>query len=254
MVYIRMHYVLSEQENLLSILVMLVSAITGVVALVGGLKDMKNAGGGKTSVSVGRKAAKEDDEEEEEDLPDDFETCDATGGYPEFDVVPAPDALPLKNAPGSYGNSSGAKRTDQLAYSNEIAMGRSHGPLAVRNSEETSATGDVQGCGETVLLDENFSDEMALFSRNLDRTVRIALSGLPITVGKMEGCVDRVLKDNSVSRMHCRFVGEGDRVAVLDLGSTNGTYRNGVRLRPQEKTYIEAGDEIRIGRVCFDCR
>ena len=40
----------------------------------------------------------------------------------------------------------------------------------------------------------------------------------------------------------------------MDLGSTNGTFKNGVRLSPKEKNYIEEGDEIKIGRVCFDCR
>ena len=95
---------------------------------------------------------------------------------------------------------------------------------------------------------------MCYHPKNLDKTVRIALDRLPLTVGKMEGCVDKVLKDSSISRIHCRFIREGERVAVLDLGSTNGTYRNGLRLSPQEKIYIEEGDEIRLGRVCFDCR
>jgi hypothetical protein len=109
-------------------------------------------------------------------------------------------------------------------------------------------------CEETTVLDQDENRDMALFSRNLDKTVRIALDRLPLTVGKMEGCVDKVLKDTSISRIHCRFIREGERVAVLDLGSTNGTYRNGLRLSPQEKIYIEEGDEIRLGRVCFDCR
>jgi hypothetical protein len=109
-------------------------------------------------------------------------------------------------------------------------------------------------CGETVVLDEVKSDGIALFSRNLDKTVRIALDKLPLTVGKMEGCVDKVLGDMSISRMHCRFVNDNGRIAIIDLGSTNGSYRNGLRLAPQEKTYIEEGDEIRLGRVCFDCR
>ena len=58
----------------------------------------------------------------------------------------------------------------------------------------------------------------------------------------------------SISRMHCRFVSDGGRIAVIDLGSTNGTFKNGLKLLPQQKTYIDEGDEIRLGRVCFDCR
>ncbi len=212
MVYIRKNFVLSDQENLLSILVMLVSTVTGVVALVGGFMDMKKA-------RTGKESANKKDQEEDEDLPEVFEE-EVTWEYPVYEE-PKPAMRPVMRTTGTT-----AKRDDTMSFE----------------------------CGETVVLGEDLCDEMALFSRNLDKTVRIALGKLPITVGKMEGCVDRVLKDASISRMHCRFVAEGDRVAVLDLGSTNGTYRNGVRLKPQERTFIEEGDEIRIGRVCFDCR
>ncbi len=96
---------------------------------------------------------------------------------------------------------------------------------------------------------------MTLYSRNLDKTLRISLGKLPLTLGKMEGCVDRVLKDNSVSRMHCRiFKGEDDRIMLVDLNSTNGTFKNGLCLKAQEGVSIGEGDEIRIGRLCFDCR
>lgn len=109
--------------------------------------------------------------------------------------------------------------------------------------------------GETVVLDEVRQEGMTLFSRNLDKTERIRLESLPVTIGKMAGCVDRVIDDMSVSRIHCRFEQEGpERFYVRDLGSTNGTFKNGVRLTPQEKVLIDEGDEIRIGRVCFDCR
>ena len=105
-------------------------------------------------------------------------------------------------------------------------------------------------------MEEETNGEISLFSRNLDKTVRIGLEKLPLTIGKMEGCVDRVLKDMSVSRIHCRIFkdDESGKVAIMDLGSTNGTFKNGLRLSPREKNYIDEGDEVRIGRICFDCR
>ena len=110
--------------------------------------------------------------------------------------------------------------------------------------------------GETVVLtdDDSFEKSLTLYSRNTEKTIRISLTRLPVTVGKMAGCVDSVIDDRSVSRIHCRFMKEDDgKVFVMDLGSTNGTFRNGKRLDPQEKNYVEEGDEIRIGRVLFDC-
>jgi pSer/pThr/pTyr-binding forkhead associated (FHA) protein len=53
------------------------------------------------------------------------------------------------------------------------------------------------------------------------------------------------LDDITVSRHHSEFVVNGDVLMVNDLGSTNGTYVNGVRL---ESARLDAGDEVIIGR------
>ena len=36
---------------------------------------------------------------------------------------------------------------------------------------------------------------------------------------------------------------------IEDLNSTNGTFKNGIRLRPYEKRKLVSGDEIRTGSV-----
>ena len=72
----------------------------------------------------------------------------------------------------------------------------------------------------------------------------------------MSGCADYVLPDESVSRMHVRFAGDGTGKAteMQDLNSTNGTWLNGRRLKPNETVSIRAGDEIGIGRLRFELR
>ena len=62
---------------------------------------------------------------------------------------------------------------------------------------------------------------------------------LPITVGKMAGVVDLVLNDQSVSRLHARISRDGNRFFITDLNSTNGTFRNGMRLEPNASEIIE---------------
>jgi len=208
MVYIRMNYILSSDENVLSIVVMVISAITGAVALIGGFKDMK-----KTAPETGA----ESQDEDEDDYADDFEDEDS------FYEVEKPVV-------------------EAVYHTRKV-------------SEETSSFAPKpKPEGATVVLDQDRSGELALFSRNLDKTVRIPLESLPITIGKMEECVDMMLSDPSISRMHCRIEENMGRAFVRDLGSTNGTFRNGLKLKPQESVMIEEGDEIRIGRVCFDCR
>jgi DNA-binding winged helix-turn-helix (wHTH) protein len=56
-------------------------------------------------------------------------------------------------------------------------------------------------------------------------------------------CVDIA----SVSRHHARILVEGDRATLEDLGSKNGTYRRGRKLKNPEA--LSDGDEIRIGTV-----
>jgi diguanylate cyclase (GGDEF)-like protein len=52
------------------------------------------------------------------------------------------------------------------------------------------------------------------------------------------------LNDDGVSREHCEIVVEGQRVVLRDLGSTNGTFCNGVRVDRRELT---DGDKIMVG-------
>jgi diguanylate cyclase (GGDEF)-like protein len=52
------------------------------------------------------------------------------------------------------------------------------------------------------------------------------------------------LNDEGVSREHCAFVREGEKIFVTDLGSTNGTYVNGIKIDRKELT---DGDKIMVG-------
>lgn len=66
-----------------------------------------------------------------------------------------------------------------------------------------------------------------------------------IRIGAMEDN-DLVVSDETVSRFHCRI--EQDEIGYLlrDLGSTNGTYVNGIRIR---EAYLGHGATISIGQT-----
>ena len=55
-----------------------------------------------------------------------------------------------------------------------------------------------------------------------------------------------VLADPNVSRNHAEIRPQGDRFAVVDLGSTNGTRVNGVRVDTQ---VLQDGDEVSFGNT-----
>lgn len=70
-------------------------------------------------------------------------------------------------------------------------------------------------------------------------------------IGKKKADVDLVLDDFSVSRIHARISRSENSTFLEDLNSTNGTFKNGIRLQPYEKRELEEGDEIKIGKLCF---
>ena len=51
-----------------------------------------------------------------------------------------------------------------------------------------------------------------------------------VTIGLMDDN-DLVLTDDTVSRYHCKIYQEGNHYILQDLGSTNGTFINQIRVR-----------------------
>ncbi|SFQ21521.1 FHA domain-containing protein [Butyrivibrio proteoclasticus] len=205
--YVRMNYILTKEESLLSIGIMLVSGITGAVALIDGIKTMNGH-----KISKGDKALEDVDAEETYEDYNDYED------------------------------------ENYEAYK---------APVRVTSSFSEKNTHENQNdcCdGATIVLTDTDEKAMTLYSTNLDKTIRICLDKLPITIGKMQGCVDSIIPDNSISRMHCRIVKDQNGIALIDLGSTNGSFVNGLKIAAQKKTYIDEGDEVKLGRICFDLR
>ncbi len=66
-----------------------------------------------------------------------------------------------------------------------------------------------------------------------------------ILVGREDGA-DIVIDNPSVSRRHAEFRKEGDGWVVVDLGSSNGTFLNGIRLEGPQP--VVAGDEVGLGK------
>lgn len=105
--------------------------------------------------------------------------------------------------------------------------------------------------GNTVFYDGSRMQEYKLYAVDRMNKRHIELKQFPCTVGKMAGCVDHVLSDASVSRIHARFDREGETILLTDMNSTNGTYKNGLRMQPQETVEIEPGDEVRFGSLNY---
>ena len=82
-----------------------------------------------------------------------------------------------------------------------------------------------------------------------NRKMKIEITNIPSTLGRNEGMVDIYLFHESISRAHCVFECMGGKVTVKDLGSTAGTFINGVQLEANVPYNLEEGCKLTIGKV-----
>jgi pSer/pThr/pTyr-binding forkhead associated (FHA) protein len=77
--------------------------------------------------------------------------------------------------------------------------------------------------------------------------------GDELVLGREVDGVGRLADDQGVSRRHARVSRDAsDQLTVEDLGSANGTFVNGMRLRARQR--LEAGDTVRIGSTTLELR
>jgi hypothetical protein len=84
----------------------------------------------------------------------------------------------------------------------------------------------------------------------------IASNGDPVllppgstVVGREVGLGLSILDETTISRRHAELSRQGDTITVSDLGSTNGTYVNGVKLT--SAVILRPGDQVQFGAVRF---
>ncbi|MDO8389165.1 MAG: DUF3662 and FHA domain-containing protein [Actinomycetota bacterium] len=75
---------------------------------------------------------------------------------------------------------------------------------------------------------------------------RVALGQQVISIGRLPECTIPVA-DTNVSRRHCEIRPAGSTFVVVDLGSTNGTKLNGVRI--QGERALADGDIVSVGSL-----
>lgn len=83
------------------------------------------------------------------------------------------------------------------------------------------------------------------------RGMAVAIDG-EITLGRDEQCTISITDDSYVSTLHLRIYDYEGQPMVEDLGSTNGTFHNGNKLRGSK--LLQPGDRIQVGTTVIEAQ
>jgi len=104
-----------------------------------------------------------------------------------------------------------------------------------------------------------FSENACLMLQMIDSRLTLSLSpGRETYFGRFDGNGSEPAhvdlspyggRQKGVSRLHAAIYRAKHTLSLADLQSSNGTYLNGERLRPQQSRVLRDGDEIRFGEL-----
>jgi hypothetical protein len=107
------------------------------------------------------------------------------------------------------------------------------------------APGSVPGLGQEAPIQSGRL--VVVKSPALDEDDELELDSAALLLGRGSGNDVNLARDEYASSNHARVEPRRDGVWVEDVGSTNGTYLNGIRLTRAKK--LEPGDLLRIGET-----
>lgn len=132
-----------------------------------------------------------------------------------------------------------------------------------QSKEELSEQFDENEFRET-MQDETGEDDATVFlsaageiysltlkSVDLETPIVIHANTFPCIFGKSKKSCDYVIDSPVVSRVHMRLSADREGYYIEDLNSTNGTYKNEIRLSAHTPEQIGEGDKITIANIDF---
>lgn len=116
---------------------------------------------------------------------------------------------------------------------------------------EPNFQAELEG-GATEILDDIFMPSIVLSGVKTPEKIDFVINKEEFVIGKKADSVDGLLAfSNAISRIHCKIIYADGRYFIVDLGSANGTYVNGVRINSNQQTPIKQGDRIRLANNDF---
>ncbi|MCL1790559.1 MAG: DUF3662 domain-containing protein [Peptococcaceae bacterium] len=117
---------------------------------------------------------------------------------------------------------------------------------SVMSQDRSRIRMDNPGCGRNIIMNHEIDAYLEFVEGfHLGKVYHLVQDA--VVVGRQQTC-DLALRDDEVSRQHLNVFREGQRWCIEDLGSTNGTFVNGVRV---DKSILKPLDRVRLGQTTF---
>ena len=156
---------------------------------------------------------------------------------------PTPGPGPM---PGSFGQGAGGFNSNPIMPASTFQPRVGGGDDLATDVLSTKAS-------ETTVLGAGSNDTTVLNSRPYAKLTRksngeiIQIGSDPFIIGKERRRVNYCIEDNAtVSRNHAKIVKSGSKVAIVDMGSKNGTFVNGVKCTSNVAVDLNEGDKITL--------
>lgn len=142
------------------------------------------------------------------------------------------------------GTGSGDKSSSLLSGSSKVDYGQT---IAYDFSEVDQSKTEISALLEKISEREPFIEEgLVLSLRNIQTQEEYLLPGAQVTVGRSGSDIN--VDDPEVSRNHCQIKVFGDRVVIMDLKSTNGTYVHGKKVVTAS---LGTSEQFTVGNTTF---
>ena len=109
---------------------------------------------------------------------------------------------------------------------------------------------DIIPTPDDAAISEPENQSASFVLKSLDNKIIFKIDAERITVGREHTMKDYLAAKIFVSRRHCQFTVEDDKLFVEDLNSANSTYVNNQKIF--QKTMLNRGDEVGLGGALFN--
>lgn len=124
-------------------------------------------------------------------------------------------------------------------------------PQAQPASMGTTVLGVVE-CGTTVLSPYELGQVVYPYIIRKNTGERINVNCAEFSIGQGNTVDYMVTGNTAVSRKHANIITKGDKYYIVDLGSTNGTYIDDVKIIANQETEIVCGQKLRFANEEYE--